>query len=109
MKRLVLFILLFLSPIIIFNLEGCGFARSSHLYRNYEFERELECYTGEPMVMEESGTVNTVYNTVYPGGIRWELVYAGKSNNNLKIYYREFVATSDGCDGERRLHARTCL
>ena len=96
MKQLFFLSLLILSLFIILTFEGCGLARSSHLYRSYEFEHELECYIGETMILEESGTINTVYNTVYPGGIRWELVYAGKSNNNIRIYYREFVASNEG-------------
>lgn len=89
-------ILVFFISIVILNFVGCGLARSSHLYRSYEYERLLECYIGNTMIMEESGIVNTVYNTVYPGGIRWELVYAGKSSDNVKIYYREYVATNSG-------------
>jgi len=96
MKQLFFLSLLILSLFIILTFEGCGLARSSHLYRSYEFEHELECYIGETMILEESGTINTVYNTVYPGGIRWELVYAGKSDDNIKIYYREFVSTQSG-------------
>ena len=96
MKNVITFLLSSLILFLSFILFSCGLARSDYFYKSYEYESNLECYIGETMILEESGILNTVYKTVYPGGIRWELVYAGKSNDIIKIYYREYVAAQSG-------------
>ena len=93
MKKLILLFVVIQLPVF---LVGCGLSRSDYFYKSYKVETEYECYIGETMILEESGVINNVYNTVYPGGIRWELVYAGKSNDVIKIYYREYVAEQSG-------------
>jgi hypothetical protein len=77
--------------ILLTQFTGCGLANSQYFSKNYSEDTEMNCYMGEVMISEEKGVKNNVYRTIFPGSIKWELVYAGKSNNNVKIYYREYV------------------
>lgn len=70
---------------------GCGLANSRYFHKNYSYNEEMNSYIGDVMISQESGAKNDVYNTILPGSTKWELVYAGKNNNNVKIYYREYV------------------
>lgn len=91
MKNLAYYSLAIFIIITLIQFSGCGLANSQYLSRNYSVDTEMDCYMGEVMISEEKGVKNDVYNTILPGSIKWELVYAGKSNNNVKIYYREYV------------------
>lgn len=84
-------ILSVLSLIYFLHVAGCGLANSQYLEKNYSYNTEMESYMGEVMISEIRGAKNDVYNTILPGSIKWELVYAGNNKNNVKIYYREYV------------------